>query len=113
VIYVFANDDRGLTAYPSVAQAVAACEGVDVESGNYRFFAQDGSPLRARFSSPALRASALVVSRPYTLEADNPAAAPHLRQVLAQVAYIEGGGLTQVEEVAALLEAAESGAART
>jgi hypothetical protein len=104
VIYVFANDDRGLTAYASEEAAISACEGVDVEDGNYRFFSSGGQPLLPRITRPTTRSFGLVTSGLYDLRHDvNPTSA-HLTSILSQVTYVEGCGLTNVTEVMAHME---------
>jgi hypothetical protein len=104
VIYVFANDDRGLTAYASEAEAISACEGVDVEDGNYRFFSSEGKPLLPRVTVPTTRSFGLVTSGLYELRNDTTPKSADLISLLTQVSYVEGCGLASVADVMAHME---------
>jgi hypothetical protein len=99
VIYVFANDDHGLTAYASQEEAISACEAVDVEADNYRFFSATGRALRPRVTRPSSKGIFAVVSGEYLLEPDDRPATLGLAAILAEVSYVEGCGLTTVSEV--------------
>jgi hypothetical protein len=101
LIYVFANDDRGLSVYATSLDAVAACEGVDVEDGNYRFFSSDGRPLQPRFNRPNRRGVRTVLSGDYVLEPYNSPAMPGLQEILPSVTYVEGCGLNSIQMVEA------------
>ena len=102
MIYVFANDDRGLSVYATKREAVAACEGIDVKDGNYKFFSSDGRPLQVSFTR---------FDRPdYTLEPPGEPVAPGLRDILAQVSYVEGCGLSTVPMVEARIAEVEHSA---
>jgi hypothetical protein len=104
VIYVFANDDRGLAVYGSHAQAIAACEAVDVEDNNYRFFDAAGQPLRPRVVQPTSRGLFTVSSGRYVLEPDLAQSSGTLASLLGEVSYVEGCGFTSAVAVAAELE---------
>ena len=104
MIYVFANDDRGLTAYASEAEAISACEGVDVEDGNYRFFSSGGQPLLPRITRPTTRGFGVVTSGLYELRNDTTPTSADLTSLLSQVTYVEGCGLTNVADVVARME---------
>ena len=52
MIFALAIDDRTLMVFPDEAQAVAYCEGIDVEEGNWLFFNDNGKPLDAVFTTP-------------------------------------------------------------
>lgn len=100
VIYVFANDDRGLTAYASHVEAISACEGIDVEANNYRFFSATGEALRPRVTRPSSSGALTIVSGEYLLEPDDRPATAGLSAILPEVSYVEGCGLTSVGDVA-------------
>jgi len=51
VIFGFAEDGL-LTVYADLAHVQRDCEGIDVESGVYVFYAEDGNWLRPRFVEP-------------------------------------------------------------
>ena len=110
MIYVFANDDRGLTAYASQDEAISACEGIDVEANNYRFFSATGQALRPRVTRPSTGAF-IVISGEYVLAPDDRPATPGLTAILSEVSYVEGCGLTNVADVANELERAAKVAA--
>ena len=55
VVFVLSMDDRGLCIFPSANAAIAECEGIDVEDGNYTFWDENGCPLKAVFSRPNRR----------------------------------------------------------
>jgi hypothetical protein len=92
VIYVFANDDYGLAVYASLSEAIAACEAVDVEDGNYRFFDAAGQPLKPRVVQPARRGPICVGSGRYVLESDLAQSSETLASFLDRVTYVEGCG---------------------
>jgi hypothetical protein len=67
MIFVLATDDFCLEVYPTKEEAIAACEGVDVEDGNYLFWDGSGFPLIASFSEPNERGRFTVLSGVYDL----------------------------------------------
>lgn len=99
MIYVLAQDDRGLTAYETPERAISACEGIDVGDGNYRFFAADGTPLQATFLTPNRRGRLMVLSGEYVLEAPPGDLKPELLSQLKNVTYVEGCGLKSIDDV--------------
>ena len=107
MIYVFANDDRGLSVHATEREAVAACEGIDVEDGNYLFFSSDGRPLQPKLIRPNRRGASLVTSGKYVLEPLGQTASPGLREVLSRVTYVEGCGMNSIDMVKAQLTEAE------
>ena len=52
MVFALDTDDGGLLVFPTTAEAAAHCKGIDVKDGFWRFFAEDGSPLEARFEGP-------------------------------------------------------------
>ncbi|NRF72489.1 hypothetical protein HLB44_36645 [Aquincola sp. S2] len=52
MIFVAETEERTLLVFPSEAAAVAACEGLDVEAGVWRFWSEDGAPLEPIFTAP-------------------------------------------------------------
>lgn len=101
MIFALATDDRSLIAFPSEKEAVAYCEGIDVEEGNWQFFASDGRCLVARFTRPNVKGRFAVVSGHYVLEPGDESAG--LQTALDNVAYVEGCGLESVADVRRLL----------
>jgi hypothetical protein len=94
------NDDGALHAFQSIAEAAAHCKGVDVDDGFWRFFAEDGSPLEARWEGPAARGDDSV-SR-YTLQ--RAMSGLWLQERLAQVVTVSGCGLTSIAELVETLK---------
>jgi len=93
------TEDRGLMVFPTDAEAIAYCEGVDVEAGTWRFFAQDGSPLEAHFTKPNQRGSFIVQSGTYTLMPSKPGLGSPLSAHLGEVTYVEGCGFSTVTDI--------------
>ncbi|MCM1981248.1 hypothetical protein [Lyngbya confervoides] len=96
--FVLSLDDRGLEVFESDSAAIAACEGIDVEDGNFLFWDSAGQPLAAEFIRPNTRGSFTVGSSQYRLVPT--AEAPVLLDCLDQAAYFEGGlGLSSLQDV--------------
>jgi len=101
VIFALSTDDRCLTAFPTPADAIAHCEGIDVEDGIWLFFASDGHCLKPRFTHPNSRGVFGVASGHYVLESDRDG--PQLQKQLASVVAVDGCGLSSVDDVRKLL----------
>jgi hypothetical protein len=99
MVFALDMDDGGLLAFPSTAEVVAHCKGVDVEDGFWRIFAEDGSPLAARIEREADAAS---VAGAYTLE--RAMSGRWLQELLPQVATVGGCGLNTVAELVEILK---------
>jgi len=98
MIFVFDNDDKSLEIFPSEKDAIAACEGIDVEESPCVFWNNEGQALKAVFTKPNEKGSFSVVSGLYHLES-NPSGKP-LINVLEQVSYVEGKSpLNSIESV--------------
>ena len=69
MIFVIA-DDKSLDVFDNVEAIQGACEGVDVENGVYRFFGDNGRPLKPRFIIPNEKGQSWVVSGRYDLIED-------------------------------------------
>jgi hypothetical protein len=100
-MFVLGTDDGWLMVFQSAREAEAHCEGIDVEDGIWLFFADDGSPLEARFERPNRR-GAFTVSGTYKLQ--RALSGRWLQERLAQVKTVEGGGLTTVDELVETLK---------
>lgn len=86
MIFATATDESTLYVFASTAEAIAYCEGVDVEDGGWRFWDEAGNALRAEFLSPTHRGRLTVGSGTYRLvpAPDGPALAtalPHIRHI--------------------------------
>jgi len=68
MIFALATDERTLLVFASAREAMAHCEGIDVEDGVWRFWDRRGDPLQARFSQPNRRGSFSVANGEYSLE---------------------------------------------
>ena len=102
MIFVLIHDDSGLVVYPNEHSAVAACEGIDVEQGEYAFWDDSGQSLKAVFSIPNQRGTWSVQSGRYDLKPDPLGAS--LQSCLERVAYVEQEGqLISVEDIRAYL----------
>jgi len=88
-------------AFASAREAEAHCEGIDVGDGVWLFFADDGSPLEARFERPNRR-GLFTVSGTYKLA--RALSGLWLQERLAQVKAVEGGGLTSIAELVETLK---------
>lgn len=100
MIFVLATRDGVLTAYPSAQDAEGRFDGLEVEDRVWLFFADDGSPLIARFVRPNRR-GAFTVSGAFRLE---PAlSGKWLQERLEDVKALAGPGATTVEELAEIL----------
>lgn len=101
MLYALAADDRTLHVFFTEAEAISYCEGYDVASGNWRFFAADGSPLVAVFSEPARQDAFLVTHGRYELK---PGPGPSLQESFASIGAVEGpSGFQSLAEVARAL----------
>ena len=110
MIFAFATDDRSLMVFVSEAEAIAYCEGIDVEEGGWLFFANDGSPLEPHFSRPSHRGTFSVESGEYTLRPAKPGNDLSLRERLSEIASVEGmPGISNIADVERLLTAGSRG----
>lgn len=101
MLFALDKDDGTLIAFRSASEIVAHCKAVDVHDGYWRFFADDGSPLDARFERPAQSPDASV-PRTFTLE--RAMSGLWLQERLGQLAKVSGCGLSTVEELVELLK---------
>jgi hypothetical protein len=102
VVFALATDNGGLRAFPSAAEAMSYCQGVDVEDAMWLFFSDDGSPLEARFDRPNQRGTLSVASGTYRLQ--RAVSGLWLQERLAQIKSVEGCGLNTVEELVEILK---------
>ena len=101
MVFALATDDGALMAFPSAREAEAYCEGIDVEDGVWLLFAEDGSPLEARFERPNRRGP-FTVSGTYLLQ--RALSGRWLQERLAQVRTVEGCGLTTIAQIVEVLK---------
>ena len=101
MVFALATVDGGLIAFPSASDAEAHCKGLDVEDGAWLLFAEDGSPLEARFERPNRRGP-FTVSGTYKLQ--RALSGRWLQEQLAQVRTVQGCGLTAIPELVETLK---------
>ena len=90
MIFALAIDDRTLMVFPDEAQAVAYCEGIDVEEGNWLFFNDNGKPLDAVFTTPNKHGSFSVMSGVYILRQSADVTMKTLLNQLDEISVVEG-----------------------
>jgi hypothetical protein len=101
MVFALSTDDGSLTAFPSASEVEAHCEGLDVEDGAWRFFADDGSPLEARFERPNRR-GVFTVSGIYKLQ--RALSGRWLQERLGEVKSVDGCGPTSIAELVETLK---------
>jgi len=101
---VFALDSESgeLLALPSPVESAAHCKPIDVQDGYWLFFADDGSPLEARFEHPRRSEDSIDPPGPFTLE--RPMSGRWLQERLEQVVSVNGYGLTRIDDVVETLK---------
>ena len=110
MIFAFATDDRTLMVFPDESKAIAYCEGIDVEEGNWLFFNDDGNQLDVEFTTPNIHGSFSVVSGVYSLRPSAKVPTKSLLEVLEDVGNVEGEPpLNTVAEIKKLLTLRSSG----
>ncbi|OYT90145.1 MAG: hypothetical protein CFE43_19720 [Burkholderiales bacterium PBB3] len=72
MIFVVETEERTLIAFPSELEAVAHCEGLDVEAAVWLFWGDDGKPLEPQFTIPNKRGFFLVRNGTYILAPASP-----------------------------------------
>jgi hypothetical protein len=99
--FALATDDNTLMVFGSEKEAIGYCEGLDVFNGNWLFFSQNGTPLKAIFST-APKGKWLIDHGKYSLIPDD---GPGLRELFPRIAAVEGPpdvkSLADVERVLA------------
>lgn len=100
MLFALDKDDGTLIAFASAAEAAAHCKAVDVQDGYWRFFADDGSPLDARF--PFSQTPEAGIPQAFTLE--RAMSGLWLQERIGQVAAVSGCGLDGVEDLVEALK---------
>jgi hypothetical protein len=101
VIFALDKDTGGLIALSSPTEADAHCKPIDVMDGFWLFFAEDGSPLEARFERRQSEDSADPPG-PYALE--RPMSGLWLQERLGQVVTVSGCGLASSADLVETLK---------
>ena len=102
MLFALDKEDGRLFAFATPMAAAAHCKGVDVRDGYWWFYADDGSPLEARFDEPELPGGPVPDSHEFTLE--RAMGGRWLQERIEQVRAVAGGGLSSVDEVVELLK---------
>jgi hypothetical protein len=104
MIFAIATDDLGLMVFATPPDAVAYCEGIDVQQGGWEFYGEDGRPWEAKFTRAATAGRFVVDSGEYTLMPSSQTGLPSLRERLDLVRYVEGvPGLSSIADIRRLL----------
>lgn len=103
MVFALDTDDGGLLVFPTTTEAAAHCKGIDVKDGFWWFFAEDGSPLEARFERLNQAGDSAVFVGSYILQ--RAMSGLWLQERLSQVMKVEGCGLSAVTELVETLKA--------
>lgn len=95
MIFAVETEERALTVFPTQADAVAYCEGLDVEAATWLFWAADGSPLEAEFITPNKRGWFSVQNGTYRLVPASPEHHADLAEALDEILRLEPTPLFQ------------------
>ena len=98
IVFALATRTGGLRAFVSAPEAVSHCDEFAARNASWLFFADDGSPLEARFARPGTPAAA----GPYVLQ--RALSGRWLQERLDQVRTIRGCGLATVAELVEILK---------
>ena len=100
--FALAIRDGRVVAFATPEEAARHCKGIDVEDGLWLFFAEDGSPLVAKFERPNLRVGGSLVSGTYSLQ--RPPSGKWLQERLELVRAVEGCDVDTVDDLVELLK---------
>ena len=103
MVFALDQDDGGLLVFPTTAEAAAHCKAIDVKDGFWRFFAEDGSPLEARFARLNQAGDFAPLAGGYILQ--RALSGLWLQERLSQVTTVEGCGLSSVSGLVDTLKA--------
>lgn len=95
MVFMLDKDDGRLLVLDSADQAPLHCKAVDVEDGYWLFFAQDGSPLEARFD----RHVRSVQGAPGTFVLQRAMSGRWLQERLDKVRSVSGCGIHSMENL--------------
>jgi hypothetical protein len=102
MVFALDRDNGELLAFSSPLQADAQCKRIDVKDGYWLFFADDGSPLEARFERLNQSDDSVDAPGAYTLE--RPMSGLWLQERLGQVVTVKGCGISTVAELVEVLK---------
>jgi len=90
MIFAVETEERSLRAFENEAEAIAACEGLDVEAGVWRFWSNDGTPLEPVFTVPNHCGLFTVGNGVYFLRPPKCLHHTHLSEAVDEVLNFEG-----------------------
>jgi hypothetical protein len=90
MIFAVETEERTLRAFVNEADAIAACEGLDVEAAIWLFWSDDGTPLEAVFTVPNKRGLFTVKNGVFFLRPSTSQHHAHLREAVDEVLNFEG-----------------------
>lgn len=96
-LFAFDKDDGTLLALSSTAEAASHCKAVDVQDGYWLFYADDGSPLLARFEPQDPDDDTALGPGPYSLE--RAMSGLWLQERLSRITTVSGCGLESVADL--------------
>lgn len=101
-VFALAKRTGRLRAFASATDAVSHCDEIDARNAAWLFFADDGSPLEARFARPDPQEKPPAAGAPYVLQ--RALSGRWLQERLDQVRTIEGCGLDTAAELVEILK---------
>ena len=90
MIFAVETEERTLRTFVNEAEAIAACEGLDVEAASWLFWSNDGTPLEPVFTVPNKRGLFTVKNGAYFLKLAEPLHHAHLSEAVDEVLSFEG-----------------------
>ena len=102
MVFALDKDDGGLRVFPSPAAAAGHCKGVDVRDGFWFFFADDGSPLEARFEQAEIPGGPAPAAHAFTLQ--RAMSGRWLQERIPEVRTVTGCGISSVGDVVETLK---------
>ena len=89
MIFAAATDERSLQVFPTEAEAVAYCEGLDVEAAEWLFWDDTGAPLEPVFHVPNKRGLFFVGNGKYSLQLASADHHAHLVEAVDEIITFE------------------------
>ena len=102
MVFALDRDNGELLAFSSPLETDAQCKRIDVKDGFWLFFADDGSPLEARFEHVDQSDDSVDPPGAYALE--RPMSGLWLQERVAQVVTVKGCGISTVAELVEVLK---------
>ena len=102
MVFALDRDNGTLLAFSSPLETDGQCKCIDVKDGFWLFFADDGSPLEARFEHGNLPDDSADYPGAYSLE--RPMSGLWLQERLDQVVTVNGCGITNVGDLVETLK---------